>query len=85
MNKKKIVKDWIIDKVEFINYKYTEMGHDGFKFELNDRLAYLFYDKGVPKRISKWLKKKYNIDSESSIGYDHPYSYSIHVRIRKDI
>lgn len=84
MNKKKIVKDWIMDKVEFINYKYNELGHDGFKFDVNDQQGYLFYDKAIPKRISKWLKKKYNLESKSGLAYDHPYTYSIHVRIIKN-
>lgn len=83
MDKKKAIKFWLIDKVNLINYKYSTKGHDGFKFEVNSRMAYLFFDKAIPKRILKWLKKKYNINAESWICYEQLGSCSIYVKIIK--
>lgn len=86
MDKKKVIKDWIVDTVDFINYKHNQNRHDGFRFDITDQQqAYLFYDKAISKRISKRLSKKYNIKSDLWESYDLLYSYSINVRIEKEV
>lgn len=46
-----------------ISYKYIDKGHTAFKYDLNDKLAWIVNDKGLEKRIQKELYEMLGLDS----------------------
>lgn len=68
MDIKKVVKDYIINIVDWVAGDYSINGHTTFSFKTYGDMWYLIADKALDKRIKKWLKKRYGIEAE--VYYD---------------
>ena len=65
VDNKKIVKQFIASVCDSVDYNLRVKNHNTFLFNFsNDRIAYLIADKGIEKRISKKLLKKFDLYAE---------------------
>lgn len=66
MDYKKQVKNFIDYICEWVNDRYINYNENGFSYTISgdDKLSYIIKDKAIDKRITKTLKKKYNINAE---------------------